>query len=278
MHGKGDEKFNPLPQECRTSVFPEPSSDSLPGCSFFDVQYNEILFAEGSSQPYSGGSPLIFDTTGYNSESFLGYLTFICKYCDKGDTVTVTLGFANNTKECVIDKTDRKPEILKNRVTGEETEYTRLSCRVPPYEGKHVPVVVSRGLSKTLPFYVSYRPPAIINLASSTTSANCYSVLYQSNEKTCESATGCVWDSRTFMCVLSVETAGSLIDIIGKNFGTKNALAYFGMDVGDTTHAQNIEIVFHSQNLIRSKIPPLENATYGIIWCRSSYISRLIII
>ena len=209
---------------------------------------------------------MIFDTSGYNPETFLGYLTFICKYCDKGDTVTVSVGFSNNTKECNIDKVDRKPEILKDKVSGEETEYTRLSCQIPPYEGENVPVVVSRGLSKTLPFYISYRPPSIFKLTTSTTAVNCYSAFYQSNEETCEFADGCVWDSRISMCVLSVETAGCLIDIVGLNFGTRNALAYFGGEVGDPTHAKNIQIVMHTQTLIRAKIPPLQNETYGKIW------------
>ena len=246
-----------------------PSSDNiLPGCQFFDIQYNEVLFAQGDALPYSGSTPLIFETTGYNPQTFLGYLTFICKYCDKGDTVSVSVGHANNTKECIIDKLDRKPEILKNKMNGKESEYTRLACRVPPYEGVNVPVVVSRGLSKTLPFFISYRPPTISKVATANSSIDCYSTDFQSNEQVCESTNVCVWDTKTNMCVLAVETAGCIIYIRGSNFGTRDLLAYMGGDVGDSSSATNIHVIEHTQTFIRARIPPLQNETTGIVWVR----------
>ena len=266
--GKGNHLYNSIPNGCKASNTLTSSHNVLPGCQFFDIQYNEVLFAQGDAQPYSGSTPLIFETSGYNPQTFLGYLTFICKYCDKGDTVSVRVGHANNTKECIVDKLDRKPEILKNKINGEETEYTRLACRVPPYEGVNIPVVVSRGLSKTLPFFISYRPPTILKVATTNNSIDCYSTTFQSNEQVCESINGCVWDTKIAMCVLAVETAGCIIDIMGLNFGTRDLLAYMGGEVGDSSSGTNIQVVEHTQTLIRARIPPLQNNTAGIVWVR----------
>jgi hypothetical protein len=265
----GSESTYPLsaPDVCISGVHTASVvNDGLPGCQFFSIDYNPELTTPGLL-PYSASFPLVFETSGFDANTSLGYLTFICKYCDKGETVIVTLGEGNHTALCEIDRGSRKPEILLNPETGQQTSFTRLSCRIPAFQGRHVPVVVSRGLSQTLPFYVSYRPPLILILHTSTKTVDCYAAFFQSNAEICEEVDGCVWDYASTTCLLAVETSGCVLHINGKHFGTRDAAAFFGSVVGQEETAANLHILFHSETLISAKIPPLSgNQTTGVIW------------
>ena len=64
--GKDDSLYNSIPDTCKAPTILPSSDNVLPGCQFFDIQYNEVLFAQGDALPYSGSTPLIFETTGCN--------------------------------------------------------------------------------------------------------------------------------------------------------------------------------------------------------------------